>query len=310
MKTKLVPVVGGNGGLSAVFDQVRQVLGKRVHVLIEGESGTGKELVARALHEEDPARCHRRFVSVNCAAVPESLMEAELYGFRRGVFTGAQYDHDGLFRQAHGGTLFLDEVAELPSSLQPKLLRAVQEQAVRPLGSALELQVDIRIVSATNVDLSSAMRSGNFRPDLYFRLAEFPIRIPPLRERPQDIVPLAQHFVKVFCEEYGKGRLRIEPAALQRLIEYDWKQNNVRELINVVKRAVLQTEKSVIEPEDLTMPTPIQIQSTWRRDVASESMQAAVVQSKGNLAAAARMLGMSRSTLFDRLQRIESDGGQ
>jgi transcriptional regulator with GAF, ATPase, and Fis domain len=286
-------IVGSQGGLAAAVADVKCVLGLPVGVLIEGESGTGKELVARALHDCDPVRHRGPFVPVNCAALPESLLEAELFGFRQGLFTGAVQDRPGLFQQADGGTLFLDEVGELPLAFQPKLLRALQEKSVRRLGDSREQPVDLRVVAATNADLRAAMEVGRFRPDLYYRLAEFPIRIPPLRHRRQDIVPLAQHFLARHAAEFGRPPVRLTLRAQRWLASQDWQANNARQLSVALKQAVLRFRSAELDLEHL---------------VATHSepgyLEEALDRSRGNIAAAARQLGMKRSTLFDQLDRL------
>lgn len=301
-------IIGSEGGMAQVIEQVRRVLGQPVHVLIEGESGTGKEVIARALHDRDPCRWRHSFVPVNCAAIPESLVEAELFGFHQGAFTGALKTRDGCFQQADGGTLFLDEIGEFPLSLQPKLLRVLQEKAVRRLGEGQERCVDVRVVAATSKDLGQAMAAGGFRPDLYYRLAEYPIILPPLRQRRQDIVPLAHHFLVQYRQEFGKpGIGRLSPAATARLQAHDWARNNVRELSRALKQAVLLCDGPAIEPEHLSLadparPAPLknQIQRIERGH-----MEEALTRTNGNIAAAARLLGMSRSTLFDRLRKLD-----
>ena len=287
------------------------MLGKPVDVLVEGESGTGKELVARALHNGDPVRCGRRFVAVNCAAIPESLVEAELFGAEKGAFTGATARSDGLFRQAHGGTLFLDEIGELPLAVQPKLLRALQEKSVRRIGGGDEQRVDVRILSATNVELCKAAAEGRFRTDLYYRIAEFPIHLPPLRQRRQDIPVLSTHFVARFCQQYhGNIKLALSAAALARLCAHEWRRNNVRELSHVLKQAVLLADGPTIECFHLPLPaanSPPSHRVGLRADL-PHSMLAAMRQTNGNVAAAARILGVSRSTLFDRLRKLGGAG--
>ena len=202
--TSVPPVVGGPNGFSSVIRDVRRILGLSVNVLILGESGTGKEVVARSIHYGDPKRCDRPFVPLNCAALPEQVLEADLFGYRRGSFTGAATDREGVFKQADGGTVFLDEVGELPLPLQPKLLRVLQERAVRPLGRSEETAIDVRIVAATNRDLTDAVRDGSFRLDLYYRLADYVISVPPLRQRRQDIAPLSHHFLDRYRIEFGR----------------------------------------------------------------------------------------------------------
>ncbi len=300
-------IIGSKSGLAEVIEQVRRVLGKPVHVLIEGESGTGKEVIARILHDCDPCRQQRPFVPVNCSAVPESLVEAELFGFCKGAFTGALQTRDGYFQQADGGTLFLDEIGEFPLSLQPKLLRVLQEKAVRRLGQSRECPVDVRVVAATNKDLEQAMGEGLFRPDLYYRLAEYPIHIPPLRQRRQDIVPLARYFLRQYRTDFGKpGVERLSDEAAAWLQARDWSQNNVRELSHTLKLAVLWCDGPVIEPGHLARPEPV-LHLPFKdqiRHFERQQLEETLARTNGNIAAAARLLGMSRSTLFDRLKKL------
>ena len=300
-------LIGSRTGLAEVSADVQRLLGVPVNVLIQGESGTGKELVARALHAEDPGRSHRSFVPINCAAVPEQLLEADLFGYRRGSFTGADRDQQGAFQVADGGTLFLDEVGELPLSLQPKLLRVLQERAVRPLGERGETSVDLRVVAAANRDLVSGMADGTFRADLYYRLADYVITIPPLRERRQDIPRLSHHFLDVYREEFYRPHIRgLSDEALMWLQSRDWGANNVRELSVALKRAVLRCDDPVIEvkhmPKDPS-PTANTLQQRLDRCERAE-VESALERTQGNLAAAARLLGMKRSTLFDRLRKL------
>jgi DNA-binding NtrC family response regulator len=221
--------------MRGVLDLMARAAEVDLAVLVTGESGTGKEVVARAIHQA-AARRARRFVPVNCGAIPESLVEAELFGHVKGAFTGATSDKKGLFEEAEGGTLFLDEIAELPLPMQVKLNRALQEHAVRPVGGVVERRIDVRVIAATNVELKAAVAAGRFRDDLYYRLNVYPLRVPPLRERKEDIPPL----VGLFLERYAPKGWQVEgftPEALAMLVDYDW-PGNVRELENVVQRAL------------------------------------------------------------------------
>ena len=220
--------------LRGLIDRLSQSMAP---VAIIGESGSGKELVARAIHAGS-ARRAMPFVAVNCGAIPESLMEAEFFGYRRGAFTGADRDRDGFFQAASGGTLLLDEVAELPLAMQVKLLRAIQERRIHKVGSTSEESVDVRILSATHQDLARMVESGRFRQDLFYRLNVITIDLPPLRQRRLDVPLLCEHFIKKFCEENNKPLMRMTPEALRPLLDYNW-QGNVRELENVIERAVV-----------------------------------------------------------------------
>jgi len=219
-----------------VFDILRKVASTRTSVLLIGESGTGKELAARALHELSP-RTEHSFVGVNCGAIPESLLESELFGHVRGAFTGATSDKQGLFEAANSGTLLLDEVAELPVSMQVKLLRVLQERKVKPVGGVAEREVDVRIVAATNRDLETEVEKGTFRQDLYYRLNVIQIRLPPLRERREDLPLLVDHFIRKFSAEHGRHVASAAPEVMSALMAYHF-PGNVRELENMIERAV------------------------------------------------------------------------
>ena len=229
-------MVGRSPALQAVFQLIEKVAPSRTTVLITGESGTGKELVARAVHARSP-RAEKPFVPVNCGAIPEGLIESELFGHAKGAFTGAQGAKIGLFQAAEGGTLFLDEVGELPAGLQVKLLRAIQERQIRPVGENADVEVDVRLVAATNRDLGEDVRSGRFREDLYYRLNVVQVRVPPLRERREDVLPLAEHFLRRFAAEHGRSVPRLSAEAMRRLDDHPF-PGNVRELENLIERAV------------------------------------------------------------------------
>ena len=218
-------------------------------VLVTGESGTGKELIARLIHTSSP-RADHNFVPINCGAIPENLLESELFGHVKGAFTGAHQDRAGLFEEANGGTLFLDEIGELPSQLQVKLLRALQENEIRRVGEGASRKVDVRIVAATARDLEQEVRDGNFRSDLYYRINVVRIHLPPLRQRTEDIPPLARHFLEKFSKQLGVNVSGFEPAAMKLLLAHPW-YGNVRQLENVVERAMVLAEGSTIKPEDL-----------------------------------------------------------
>jgi two-component system response regulator PilR (NtrC family) len=220
-------------------------------VLITGESGTGKELVARAIHNHSPRKAGP-FVTMNCGGVPEQLLESELFGYTKGSFTGATTDKIGLFQAANGGTIFMDEIGDLPLPLQVKLLRIVQEKSFKPVGGTQEIKVDVRIISATNIDLEERVINGTFREDLFYRLNVIQIRIPPLRERTMDIPLLAQHFLKKYSQELGKEIRTISAYALHVLMEYTF-PGNVRELENIVERSVALESSNIILPESLTL---------------------------------------------------------
>jgi len=247
------PVLGNSSVFRYVLTQLELVAPADSTVLLVGETGTGKELIARAIHEQSRRR-GRPFVAVNCAALPETLVESELFGYEKGAFTGAVARKSGRFEQAHFGTLFLDEIGDLPGPAQAKLLRVLQEREVQRVGSVRPVPVDIRLIAATNQDLAAGMESRQFRPDLFYRLSVFPIRVPPLRERRGDIPLLAQHFVRRFAEQQHKPVPRLSDGVMERLIGYEW-PGNIRELQNVIERAVILVNGPVVETDLIALHT-------------------------------------------------------
>lgn len=243
--------LGKSEAMQKVFVLIRKIADTRSTVLITGESGTGKELAARAIHAQS-ARRDKPFVTVNCAALPETLLESELFGHMKGSFTGAIANKEGLFETASGGTIFLDEISATTPALQVKLLRVLQEREFKRVGGTQEIQVDIRIISATNKDLAEEVRRGAFREDLYYRLNVIPLYLPPLRERREDVPLLARHFLNRYAAEHRKEDLRLAPEAMQRLIETSWR-GNVRELENAIERAVALSEGSLVVPDQPTL---------------------------------------------------------
>ena len=229
-------IVGHSRPIESILEMVRTVAPTTSTVLITGESGTGKELVARAIHEASLRR-EKPFVSINCGAFPETLLESELFGYLRGAFTGAESNRKGIIESAHGGTLFLDEIGETSLGMQVKLLRVLQERTVRPLGGAMDVSVDVRLIASTNRDLKKMVANGQFREDFYYRVSVIPIHVPPLRERPSDIEPLARHFLRKFTLQMGKPLSDFDPEALAALHRWSW-PGNVRELENAVEHAV------------------------------------------------------------------------
>lgn len=244
-------IVGNSPRMLHIYEMIRQVARTRTSVLITGESGTGKELIARAIHEQSD-RVDQPFVTINCGAIPETLLESEFFGHRKGSFTGASADKQGLMEIAHKGTLFLDEVAELSVPMQVKLLRAVQERVFRPVGSTRDLSVDIRIISATNKKLEDEVIAGNFREDLFYRLNVIEVKIPPLRERKGDLLPLAQHFLEKYSREMGKQVTKFSSYALDLLNKYDF-PGNIRELENLIERSVALSNTNILLPDSLSM---------------------------------------------------------
>ncbi len=301
-------LLGGSAPMRDVLDLVARVALTDATVLVTGESGTGKELVARAVHQASSRR-DGPFVAINCAAIPAALLESELFGHTRGAFTDARVARSGLFVDARGGTLFLDEIGEMPSEMQVKLLRALQERVVRPVGGTSEVPFDARIVTATNRDLEEEVRAKRFREDLYYRVAVVGVHVPTLRARTQDIPLLAQHFVRRFAERFGKQVLGISPAALQRLLAYPW-PGNVRELENSMERAVALTRFDHLIVEDLPerirahevayvqpLPTAHEEMITLA-ELERRYVHQVFAQVDGNKSHAARILGVDRRTLY------------
>jgi DNA-binding NtrC family response regulator len=245
-------IIGESPQIKAVLDLIERVAPTRATVLVTGESGTGKELVAKAIHFRS-TRATGPFVRVNCAALAETLLESELFGHEKGAFTGAIRTHRGKFEEADGGTIFLDEIGETSNNFQTKLLRVLQEGVLTRVGSSTPIKVDVRVVAATNRDLANSVREGQFREDLFFRLNVVPIHLPPLRERPQDIPLLADHFVKLAAEENNLPGKRLSPDAMEALMAAQWR-GNVRELENTIERAVILSREVVITAEDLWLP--------------------------------------------------------
>jgi DNA-binding NtrC family response regulator len=317
----LGPLIGESSAMKTVSDLIRRVAPLDSSVLITGESGTGKELVARALHNSGDRRTGP-FVAVNCAAVPEQLLESELFGHEKGTFTDAKTSHRGLFVQANGGTLFLDEIGELPLGLQPKLLRAIQERSVRPLGGRREFPFDVRLLAATNRDLSLAISEGGFREDLYFRINVIEIALPPLRARGNDLLLLAQHFITTFAARAKREVVGMTPEVAGQLIQYAW-PGNVRELANVVERAVALTNQDQISIADL--PERVVHLTRSNSPTTDDPSQFATLEELerryilqvlefvgGSRTEAARILGLDRTTLWRRLEKygVAKSSGQ
>ena len=319
-RARLAQLLGKSRSMQKVFELISKVHSSKTSVLVTGESGTGKELVARALHSEG-ARAAGPFVAVNCGAIPEALMESELFGHKKGAFTGAIADKPGLFHEAAGGTLFLDEIGELSLGLQVKLLRALQERKVKPVGGLEELEVDVRVVAATNRELDAEVARGAFRADLYYRLDVVEVRIPPLRQRREDIPLLAEHFLRRFGVEHGR-ELKFAPDALKALEGYDF-PGNVRELENLIERAVALSSAPVIDARDL----PDLRQSRPAEDLAAEFppdgvdldrvlgeierawVLRALERAGGVRKKAAQLLGISFRSLRYRLDKLGLDKG-
>jgi formate hydrogenlyase transcriptional activator len=301
-------IVGRSNALHRVLEQVATVAPTDATVLLHGETGTGKELIARAIHNLN-ARRDRPFVRINCAAIPSGLLESELFGHERGAFTGALMQKKGRFELADRGSLFLDEIGDITPELQPKLLRAVQEQEFERLGSAKTIKVDVRIIAATHRDLRAMIREGKFREDLFYRLNVFPIEIPPLRERREDIPPLANYFVSKLSRQLGKKIKPISSQAMEALANVSW-PGNVRELQNIVERAIILSRAEVLGSADFDLPS-LQTASAPVSDAAErQQIEEALRASRGRVSGvdgAAQVLGVAPSTLESRILRLGID---
>ncbi len=277
-----------------------------ITVLITGESGTGKELLARYIYRRSK-RAHGPFVAVNCAAIPENLLESELFGYEKGAFTGAHETKKGRFELAHGGVLLLDEIGEMPLHLQAKLLRVLQERSIERLGSTRSISIDVRVIATTNRDLPSEIREGRFREDLYYRLNVFPIKLPPLRERPEDIQLLSKRFLERFSREVGKDIRGFSEEAMEILLKRPWR-GNVRELENVIQRAVFLCNREVIEPGDLMLEDSIQYPKLGRiREIERELILRTLEETGGNKTLAAKILGVSVRTIRNKLNQYRQE---
>jgi Nif-specific regulatory protein len=307
---KGVVLIGGDS-MKEVFEFIKRSARAKVTVLITGETGTGKELVARAIHQTSP-RVEGPFIRRNCGAIPESLFENELFGHEAGAFTNATKQHQGVFEQADGGSLFLDEIAEIPLHLQSKLLRVLEEQAFTRLGGAKEVGVDVRLIAATNRNLAELVTEGQFRSDLYYRLQVLMIHLPPLRERLKDIRELSGHFLLTACHQMDISQARLSPAALKKLEAHDW-PGNVRELRNTLERALFLTSGTLIDVDHIVLSespgraAPIRSTDTFRLDdLERQHILEVLATVGGNKAKAASILGIDRTTLHRRLNRLRS----
>ncbi len=307
-------IIGKSDAMIKLFDTLSLVAPSDATVLISGESGTGKELVANAIHQNSP-RKNSAFIKVNCAALPETLLESELFGHVKGAFTGASSHKQGRFHQAHTGTIFLDEIAEMTPAIQAKILRVLQEQSFEPLGGSQSVQVDIRVIAATNRVLEAEIEQGRFREDLYYRLNVVSVAVPPLRERKEDILLLAEHFLSIYAQKNRRLIKGFTPRAADLLMRYHW-PGNVRELENAVERAVILTRGEMITPEHL--PHPIQaidageggaetvdtgVSVRALKDVEKEMILRTLDQTDGNRTRTAEILGISRRTLQLKLKK-------
>jgi DNA-binding NtrC family response regulator len=313
-------IIGRAAPMEKLFEQMKLVAPTRSSVLVIGESGTGKELVANAIHRASPRR-NERFLAINCGAIPSDILESELFGHERGAFTGAVSRKIGKFELAHRGTLFLDEISELYPELQVKLLRVLEERQVMRVGASELIEVDFRLIAATNRDLEREVSEGRFREDLYYRLKVVTLRIPPLRERVSDIPPLAEHFLTAFCQEHGKSPKRLSPQALEMLTHYPW-PGNVRQLRNVIESVVVFHQGEEVQPGDLpvevrdsvtvsTTGGPVQAvvgEPRTMADIERQAILETLQRTGGHRAKAADLLGIGLRTLQRKLKEYKDEG--
>lgn len=310
-------IIGKSRKMQEMYALMQQAIQSNITVLLQGESGTGKELVAKSIHFNSPRKAGP-FIAVNCAAIPETLIESELFGHERGAFTGASARRIGRFEQSEGGTILLDEIGEMPLALQARLLRVLQEREIQRIGGTATIPVDVRVIASTNRDLEAAMKAGRFREDLYYRIAAFPIVIPPIRERREDIPLLAEHFLGLAAEKAGKSISVISAEALQMLVNYDW-PGNVRELENMIERAVLLETSGVLQADSL----PPEIHSANGRsyvyaaqdsgfdmteiltleEVEKRALAHALKVTENNIRQTAKVLGINRATVYRKLEK-------
>jgi len=312
--SQLGDLIGTSTAMRDIFALIRRVAHNRSSVMITGKSGTGKEVVARTIHFHGN-RAGKPFVPINCTAIPEGLLESELFGHVRGAFAGARTKKRGLFEEASGGTLFLDEIGDMPPGLQSKLLRVLQDREIRPVGGNRSVTVDVRIIAASNKDLLEEIEAGRFREDLYYRLKVIHVKTPPLREIRVDIPLLANHFLSLYCKEMGKGEKEFSPGAMESLSNYQW-PGNVRELENEMKRLVVSIRKKVLDREHLSdnIRKSVRIDrkaSHSLKEVVSETVEElekemildALEACQNNQLRAAARLGLSRQGLFKKIKR-------
>jgi DNA-binding NtrC family response regulator len=310
-------IVGSSAAMRKVYDQVEKVLESEITVFIAGESGTGKELVAKAIHYAS-LRSDGPFIDVNCAAIPEGLQESELFGHEKGAFTGALATHPGKFEQAAGGTIFLDEIGEMSPSSQARLLRVLQERVLQRVGGTETIALNVRVISASNRDLARMIEDGSFRQDLFYRLVVFPITLPPLRDRREDIPLLVEHFLEKHSRDAGKKLTRVEAKAMEALASHGW-PGNVRELENVIHRTLLVAAGLELKLDDLPSniiaaggPSPLPQSPVTTsiaggpkslEDLERDAIVSAMESNRGNLSDVARQLGIGRSTLYRKLEQ-------
>ena len=303
-------IIGKSDAMQEVFNLISRVAPTDSTVLITGESGTGKELIARAIHGNSN-RCYMPFIAVSCGALPDSLLESELFGYEKGAFTGAENTKKGRFEMAHKGTLFLDEIGDVSLKTQVDLLRVLQQKEVQRLGSEKVMEVDVRIIAATNRDLPKAIQEKRFREDLFYRLNVIAIHVPPLRERKEDIPLLAGEFVRKYCLEMNREEINVGPSALKQLMAYDW-PGNVRELENIIERALVIGQGREISPDDLPFSCQEQSPATFPKSLKMTEklhIQRILEGTGWNISQAARDLDIDRQTLYNKIEKYEIKRG-
>ncbi|MEW8348440.1 MAG: sigma-54 dependent transcriptional regulator, partial [Candidatus Thiodiazotropha taylori] len=312
LQTSHEPMLGNSPAMTRIIKLIEKLARSQAPVYISGESGTGKELAARMIHNQGP-RADHPFVAVNCGAIPQELMESELFGHKKGSFTGANQDNEGLFLSANGGTLFLDEIADLPLHMQVKLLRSIQEKMIRPVGGQKEIPIDVRIISATHKDLAVLVEQGEFRQDLFYRINVIELPLPPLRERSEDIPLLAQHFLTRLARNGGIKKPKLSAEAIKKLKSYPF-PGNIRELENILERSVTLLDSEKLAADDLLLPNHVsdtEGQTTPQglgekmEQVERQAIIEALEETRWNRTAAAKKLGMSLRSLRYRLEKLE-----
>jgi len=304
-------IIGKSAAMRRVYDLISRVSPTSSNVLVLGESGTGKELVAKAVHYNGP-RKDKPFIPINCAAIPDGLLESELFGHVRGAFTGAVATHRGMFLEARDGTVFLDEIAEMGQALQAKILRVIEDKEVRPVGGSEPLTIDVRIIAATQKNLREEISKGNFREDLYYRLNVIPIHLPPLRERKEDIPLLAEHFLRKYSEQTGSPPKRLSREAMAKLMTYDW-PGNVRELENLIERSLVLSRSDEVSPDELAFEpspdSPALVEKAVKEDMTLEELEDMYIRevlkkTGGKKELAAKILGINRRTLYRKQNKL------
>lgn len=295
---KSVEIIGESKVMQNILNLVNKIAVTDTTVLILGESGTGKELIAREIHRQSK-RANNNFVTISCAALPETLLESELFGYKKGAFTGANTDKDGLFVVADKGSFFLDEIGDAPGTIQMKILRLLEEKEIAPLGATKPVKVDVRLIAATNKDLYEEVKQNRFREDLYYRLNVIPIILPPLRQRKDDIPLLADYFLKNICEREKLGERKLLKTTIQTLMNYDW-PGNIRELKHIIERAAVLADTFYIKPEHIGLP---KVSAKTLKQIEKEEIERILKDCDGNISKAAKLLGIDRKTLYNRLKK-------